>query len=206
MAYGIGYFLGEEVRSNLKADGVEADPDLLLAGFSAGINGREPTMPRAELDALLRAVDREMKSRMARRLMAEDAEFRQLALDNDKASAAFLAEYAAQPGVVTLDSGLMYRVVTAGSNQMPKPTLDDTVIVDYTAKLTDGFAFKTENDAEVPIRSLLAAGREILPMMPTGSTWEVAVPATLAWGDAGDPPFVGPREAVVFTITLKGIK
>lgn len=122
--------------------------------------------------------------------------------------AAFLAANKTKPGVVTLPDGLQYKVLTAGNG--PKPTAEDTVTVDYAGTLIDGTEFdssyKRGEPASFPVGGVIAGWTEALQLMNVGSTWELFIPADLAYGDAGAPPVIGPNQTLVFKVHLIGIK
>lgn len=118
----------------------------------------------------------------------------------------FLANNAKKPGVVTLPSGLQYKIITAGSG--PKPTDNDTVVVEYKGTSIDGKVFdqtKPGAPATFPVGQVIPGWTEALKLMPVGSTWEIYVPANLGYGEQGAPPVIGPNQALVFSIHLINI-
>ena len=121
---------------------------------------------------------------------------------------AFLTANKNKPGVVTLPDGLQYKVLTAGKGA--KPTARDTVVVHYEGKLTDGTEFdssyKRGEPASFPVSAVIAGWTEALQLMPVGSTWELYIPASLAYGDQGAPPVIGPNQTLVFKVNLIDIK
>jgi FKBP-type peptidyl-prolyl cis-trans isomerase FklB len=119
-------------------------------------------------------------------------------------SAAFLETNKTKPGVITLPDGLQYKVITQGNG--PKPTEIDTVTVHYIGKLVNGKEFDNSyqrgQPATFPVNGVIAGWTEALKLMNEGSTWELFIPATLAYGERGAPPVIGPNETLIFKVTL----
>lgn len=117
---------------------------------------------------------------------------------------AFLAANKTKPGVVTLPNGLQYKVIVAG--QGPKPGLNDSVTVNYAGTLINGTEFdssyKRGKPASFPLTGVIAGWTEALQLMNVGSTWELYIPANLAYGSRGAPPSIGPNETLIFKVEL----
>lgn len=127
------------------------------------------------------------------------------AAENRLRAERFFAENRGRPDVVTLPSGLQYRVLKAGDGAIPGPR--DTVVLHYRGRFLDGREFQTSRDrgdlpAQLRITDLIRGWREALTMMPVGSTWELFVPSPLAYGLDGKPPTIGPNQALIFEIEL----
>ena len=120
----------------------------------------------------------------------------------------FLAENAKKEGVVTTASGLQYKVLKEGDG--PKPSAESNVEVHYRGTLIDGTEFdssyKRGEPATFPVSGVIAGWTEALKLMPVGSTWELYIPATLAYGTRGAPPVIGPNETLVFEVELITVK
>lgn len=121
---------------------------------------------------------------------------------------AFLNANKNKPGVVTLPDGLQYKVLSPGTG--PKPALTDTVTVDYAGRLVDGTEFdssyKRGEPATFPVNGVIPGWVEVLQLMPVGSTWELYIPANLAYGERGAPPVIGPNQTLIFKVKLIDIK
>lgn len=121
---------------------------------------------------------------------------------------AFLTSNKNNPGVVTLPDGLQYKVLVDG--QGPKPTLNDTVVVNYSGKLIDGTEFdssyKRGQPATFPVNGVIPGWTEALQLMKAGSTWELYIPASLAYGQEGMPPVIGPNQTLIFKVDLIEVK
>ena len=203
-SYGVGFYLGEDVRREVRNDGVGADLDLLVKGFRDGLEGREPLTPRKELDAILVAVHEEMEARMVQRLLAESPQFKKLHDDNLVLSRKFHEAFGKQPGVVTLPSGAQYKVLQAGTG--PSPRLSDTVVLNERVTLLDDTVLTEGNGVEVEVAGVVKGGIELLQRMKVGARWQVVIPPKLAHGAAGRFPHVGPNETMVGIVELVGIK
>ena len=132
---------------------------------------------------------------------------RAAAESNKKDGAAFLAANAAKEGVVTLPSGLQYKVLVAGTG--PKPTATDSVVCNYRGTLLDNTEFdssyKTGQPATFPVSGVIKGWTEALQLMPTGSKWQLFIPSDLAYGERGRQP-IGPNATLIFELELLSIK
>ena len=129
------------------------------------------------------------------------------AVSTDKGQT-FLTANKKKKGVVTLPSGLQYKVITAGKGA--KPTLTDNVTVHYVGKLVNGTEFDSSyshgQPITFPVNGVIAGWTEALLLMKTGSTWELYIPANLAYGENGMPPVIGPNETLIFKVNLIDVK
>lgn len=120
---------------------------------------------------------------------------------------AFLATNKKKPGVVTLPDGLQYKILIEGKGPKPKET--DTVTVHYAGTLIDGKEFdssyKRGEPTSFPVNGVIPGWTEALQLMKVGSTWELYIPAALAYGNQGAPPSIGPNETLIFKVNLISI-
>ena len=126
---------------------------------------------------------------------------------NRDAGRKFLAENAKKEGVVTLPSGLQYKVLVKGDG--PVPTNDDKVQVNYEGRLVDGTVFDASaKHGDKPIEfkpsQVIKGWQEALTMMPVGSTWQLFIPYELAYGDRNSGE-IKPFSALIFDVNLVGI-
>ncbi len=126
---------------------------------------------------------------------------------NREAGKQFLAANAKKDSVITLPSGLQYKVLKQGTGEVP--TLSDKVMVNYEGRLIDGTVFdasKNHGDKPAEFRptDVIKGWTEVLTMMPVGSKWQVYIPFELAYGsrEAGQ---IKPYSALIFDIELVGI-
>lgn len=129
-------------------------------------------------------------------------------ITSQSAGDAFLAANKKKPGVVTLPDGLQYKVIAEGSGKHPQDT--DTVTVNYAGTLIDGTEFdssyKRGEPTSFPVNGVIPGWTEALKLMKPGSTWELYIPAELAYGEAGAPPSIGPNETLIFKVELLAVK
>ena len=120
----------------------------------------------------------------------------------------FLETNKTKPGVVTLPDGLQYKEIVKGEGATP--TKNDTVTVHYAGTLTNGTEFdssyKRGTPASFPVSGVIPGWTEALQLMKVGSTWELYIPSTLAYGTRGAPPVIGPNEVLIFKVQLLSIK
>ena len=128
--------------------------------------------------------------------------------ENKAKNEAFMAENKAKEGVVTLPSGLQYRIIKNGTGAIPKATDDVQVI--YEGKTIDGKVFDstakhgTEFDT-FNVGGLIKGWTEALQLMPVGSKWEIFIPYNLAYGERGAGRDIAPYSTLIFTLELKDI-
>jgi FKBP-type peptidyl-prolyl cis-trans isomerase len=141
------------------------------------------------------------------RLRRKQAQARRTAEYNKKEGAAFLAENAGKEGVVTLRSGLQYKILKAGDGR--KPTVDDTVVCHYRGLLVRGTEFdssyKRNQPATFKVSWVSPGWREALRLMPVGSKWQLFVPPPLAYGERGAGRDIGPNATLIFELELISI-
>jgi FKBP-type peptidyl-prolyl cis-trans isomerase FklB len=123
-----------------------------------------------------------------------------------KEGEAFLAANKSKEGVVTLPSGLQYKILTAGKG--PKPTANDTVTCNYRGTLVNGKEFDSSYKRGEPVSfsvtGVIGGWTEALQLMPVGSKWQLFIPADLAYGDRGKGD-IAPGETLIFEVELLSI-
>jgi len=118
----------------------------------------------------------------------------------------FLAANKAKKGVVTLPSGLQYKVLRAGKGK--KPTDDSVVRCRYKGTLIDGSSIDKTDDkkpSDLKVAGFLAGLKEAVKLMPSGSKWEIVIPPSLAYGTQGNRG-VGPNAVLIYQMEIVGIK
>lgn len=129
--------------------------------------------------------------------------------DQSSQAQAFMAQNAKAPGVVTLPSGLQYKVVRSGPADGVKPQLGDEVKVNYEGKLIDGVVFDSSYErgvpAAMPLRGLIKGWQEALQLMRPGDEWILYVPPELGYGAEGAGGTIPPGAALIFRIELLGV-
>jgi FKBP-type peptidyl-prolyl cis-trans isomerase FklB len=200
----VSYSFGVDIVRNLKRQGIELDADLLVKGIRDALSGGNLLMTDDEIRKTIVTFLAEIKQKRtkARATLAKDAE------ENKREGEAFLAENRKKDGIVTLPSGLQYKIIKAGNGK--KPTEADTVEVHYRGTLINGTEFdssyRTDRPATFKVKGGIPCWREALTLMPVGSKWQLFVPSHLAYGERGAGPNIGPNETLIFEVELLAIK
>ncbi len=131
-------------------------------------------------------------------------------VDGLKAGQDFMAKTAKEPGVVTLPSGLMYKVVSDPNPGAPQPTATDTVKVHYEGTLVDGKVFDSSYERGVPavfgLQNVVKAWQIGIPLMHKGDTYMLYVPPELGYGAEAAPDGSIPANSVlIFKVQLLDI-
>ncbi len=193
----IGYSLGVMVGMQLKQDVRDLDIDSFSDALRDVYAGQEPKMDQAQIQDVL--------NQLQQQIMAEaQQEAEAAAAANRERGQAFLQDNAAQEGVQVTDSGLQYRVNTAGEG--PRPQASSTVKVHYEGRLIDGTLFDSSLQRGQPVsfrvNQVIEGWQEALQLMPVGSEWTLYIPAELAYGPSGAGDAIGPNETLVFEVQL----
>jgi len=204
LSYGVGFYLGQEIRQGLDTDGYDADDETLVTGFSDGLNVRQPRVPADEIARILAELKRRMANKTANELMGVDPNFKRLVDENGTRSRKFLDSFASRGGVTALPNGILYEVLVDGDG--PQPQLSDTVVVNYRLMGLDDTVRIEVLEETFDLDTATEGGVSVLTRMKAGSKWRVAIPPSLAYGAAGSPPEVGPNEVVYGEIELLEVK
>ena len=191
LGYSIGYDFGADLRQ------IDVDMDSLVQAIRDAYEDNEPAVPAQEMQERLMALQEEIRQERMEAFMA-------MAEENQAAADQFLEENKDRTGVVDLPSGVQYRIIDEGDGD--RPSMDDTVTVHYRGSNIDGQEFDSSFARGVPVvfevNSVLEGWQEVLPLMREGATWQVFLPPELAFGSRGEPPHIGPNEALQFDLRL----
>jgi len=196
----LSYAMGVDWASSLRAQRVDVNVDLLITAFKDALAGNKLSMTRDEMIATLKRAEAEQK---------QDFEHAKAMLSdkNKKAGQALFADNLKKEDVVTLPSGLQYKVLKQGEGK--KPTLEDTVVCQYRGTLLDGTEFdssyKRNQAATVPVKGVIKGWSEALQVMPVGSKWQLFIPPQLAYGEriVGG---IAPNATLIFEVELLSIQ
>lgn len=121
----------------------------------------------------------------------------------------FLEENAKREGVVTLNSGLQYRILKSGDPSGQTATRSDKVECHYRGTLMDGTEFdssyKRGRPATFGVTQVIRGWTEALQMMRPGDKWELAIPSELAYGDRQRGQFITPGAVLMFDVELLNV-
>ncbi len=197
----VSYAIGMNIGKSLHRDSVDVDTNLLVRGLSDSLAGGAPLLTDQEAQTILTALQTSLRAKQQEKMQA-------MAETNQKAGEAFLAANKLKEGIVTLPSGLQYRILKAGDG--PKPTATDTVTVNYRGTLIDGTEFdssyKRNEPATFPVNQVIKGWSEAVQLMPVGSKWQIFIPAELAYGPRGAGAAIGPNATLIFEVELLSIK
>jgi FKBP-type peptidyl-prolyl cis-trans isomerase len=196
----VNYGIGVEMARNFKRQGIEVDPDLVMKGLKDGLKGQDLLMTEKDLRKTMENFqnDQRLKQREARRLAGEKAR-------NAKEGEDFLTLNKTREGVVTLPSGLQYKVLRHGKGK--KPGDIDTVEIRYRGTLISGAEFDSSGQPRtMKVTDTVPGLAEGLKLMPVGSKWRLFVPPALAYGERGSGSVIGPNTVLIFELELLGIK
>ncbi|MDH5512032.1 MAG: FKBP-type peptidyl-prolyl cis-trans isomerase [Gammaproteobacteria bacterium] len=191
------YTAGYQIGQNLRRQNLDIDTKSFSQGAQDAISNKPS---RLEPEAMQAAVQAQQKKEMEKREM--------LAKKNQEAGQAFLDANKKKAGVVTLPSGLQYKIITGGKGKQPKSA--DTVVAHYRGTLINGTEFDSSyqrnEPASFPVAGVIKGWQEALPLMKEGAKWQVFIPADLAYGPRGAGAAIGPNETLIFEIELLSVK
>ncbi len=197
----ISYIIGTDVGKNFSRQNIQINPMIFEKGLEDGLSGGALLLDEKEMKDILSKFQKDIMEKRA-------AETNKKASENKEKGLAFLAENKKKPGVVSLPSGLQYKIITPGTGL--KPTKEDFVTVEYTGHLINGDVFdsteKTGKPATFKLSQVIPGWTEALQLMPAGSTWEVYIPSNLAYGERNVGGAIGPNETLVFNVHLIEVK
>ncbi len=195
------YALGMEIGDGFRKQALDLDPESLAKGLADAFSGGKTLLTEDEMRAVLTSAQEEYKKKQ----VALRAEKAQTAL---KEGEAFLAANKSKEGVVTLPSGLQYKILKAGTGE--KPEIDEKVVCNYRGTLLDGTEFdssaKHDGPATFPLKGVIKGWTEALLLMPLGSKWQLFVPPQLAYGEKGYGQVIPPNSTLIFEVELLAIK
>jgi FKBP-type peptidyl-prolyl cis-trans isomerase FklB len=200
-SYALGMNQGKRLGDSLRKQSVPFDPAIMARGMKDGLAGNKTLLTDDEAQAVLMAVQKDMQQK-------QQEKNQEAAAGNKKEGEAFLAANKDKEGVVTLPSGLQYKILTAGTGPKPAPT--DSVVCNYRGTLINGTEFdssyKRGKPATFPVTGVIKGWTEALQLMPVGSKWQLFVPADLAYGDRAASAEIGPGSTLIFEVELLSIE
>ena len=190
----VSYSLGVNIGSNLKQQGFE---DINFEVFATALqdvfNDRALKIDLATGGQILNQYFQKIQEKKFSKNIEEGK--------------AFLKANASKEGVITLPSGLQYKVLKEGNG--PKPSASDQVTTHYHGTLIDGTVFDSSvqrgQPATFPVNGVIQGWVEALQLMPTGSKWQLYVPSDLAYGSRGASDDIGPNTTLIFDVELISI-
>jgi FKBP-type peptidyl-prolyl cis-trans isomerase FklB len=187
LSYSFGFLIG----NNIMTQGVkELNHDLFIKGFNSGFTNEQPIMKIEECNTYVQDYFNKQ--------ITEESNM------NLEKSAEFLIANRTKEGVVTLPSGLQYKILVPGEGTPPLAT--DQVRVHYTGTFIDGTVFDSSIERNEPIvfgvGEVIPGWTEALQLMKPGAKWMLYVPPALAYGEKGAGGVIGPNQALIFEVQL----
>jgi FKBP-type peptidyl-prolyl cis-trans isomerase FklB len=197
----VSYSIGMDIGTTIKQQGFDVDPALVALGMNHAFGNATTLLTPEQAKEVLAQWQQDL---MQKRVEA----IKKQAEENAAAGKAFLEANAKKEGVVTLDSGLQYKILEEGNGT--RPAVDDIVTVHYKGTLTNGTEFDStysrNQPATFPVNGVIKGWTEALQKMKTGGHWMLYIPANLAYGERQAGPVIGPNSTLVFDVTLLSIQ
>jgi FKBP-type peptidyl-prolyl cis-trans isomerase FklB len=192
----LSYSIGFQIAGSIKKDQLDVDVDTIAAAMKDVLAGRTTRFSDKEVKDIMTQFNGAMRAKMA---ADREKQMNEAKLKGEE----YLASNAKDPAVKTLPNGLQYKVLKEGTGDMPKPT--DSVVVAYKGRLVDGTIFDQNEHFPTPVTGRTIKGwSEILPLMKTGSKWEVVIPSDLGYGARGNQK-IPPNSVLIFEMELLSI-
>ena len=190
----VSYSIGASFGGNLLQNSLnEVNQDALLAGLNAALAQEDLRIEPRAGGAIINKFIKELKEKAAE--------------ENIAIGKKFLEENKGKEGVVTTESGLQYKILTAGTGAIP--TKEQEVKVHYRGTTIDGKEFDSSYKRKEPATFLptrvIKGWTEALTLMPVGSKWELYIPSDLAYGARGAGANIGPNSTLIFEVELLDI-
>jgi FKBP-type peptidyl-prolyl cis-trans isomerase FklB len=185
------YAIGLSLASNMLQSGIKTmEYEPLFSAIKDVFEGRVPKISAEEANSII-----------TDHFHLQQAN---LAVINQKDGDDFLAKNREEEGIVTLQSGLQYKIITIGTGNKPKAS--DKVKCHYQGTLIDGTIFdsslKRGQPATFPVNGVIKGWTEALQLMAVGSKWRLYIPPHLAYGEHGAGGSIGPKATLIFDVEL----
>lgn len=194
------YTLGVNVGKTFELIKAEPNLDVFLAGIKDVLQKKKLAMTDEEMQNAVQNFQRSFRE-------AQQRKFEEDAQKNQAEAEKFLEENKTKEGVITLPSGLQYKILKEGTGQKPKET--DTVTVHYKGTLIDGTVFDSSYErgepVSFPLNRVIKGWTEALQLMPVGSKWQLFIPPQLAYGKEGNQR-IPPNALLIFEVELLNIQ
>tara|TARA_R110002110_G_scaffold195770_1_gene405466 strand:+ start:85778 stop:86503 length:726 start_codon:yes stop_codon:yes gene_type:complete len=199
----VSYSIGIDIGKSFNEQSIKLNEEAFLAGVRDGKEAKPSLMTDEEIRDTLLALQTEMVEK-------QKAEAKKVSMKNEAEGTAFLEKNKKREGIVTLPSGLQYKVLEKGKDGAKKPKATDTVTTHYRGKLIDGTEFDSSYSRGEPVsfavNGVIPGWTEALQLMSPGAKWELFIPAKLAYGEQGIGGVIPPNATLTFEVELISIK
>ena len=197
----VSYVMGHNIANNFKDQKIDIQMEVFIQGIKDGLKEDVNIFSIKEVQEIMTDYQNQMRDKM-------EIDRKDVSKINLNESKAFLAENKEKEGIVTLESGLQYRVLKEGTGPFPKAT--DKVKTHYVGTLIDGTEFDSSVKRGEPITfsvtGVIPGWTEALQLMKVGSKWNLFIPPELAYGENGAGNLIGPNAALIFEVELISIE
>jgi FKBP-type peptidyl-prolyl cis-trans isomerase len=194
------YAIGMNIGEGMRRQSLDIDPAIVGRGLKDAFSDSKTLMSDSEMRATLSAFQTDMNGKL-------EAKRKQEGEAAQKEGEVFLASNKSKPGVITLPSGLQYKILTTGNG--PKPAASDTVVCHYRGTLVNGKEFdssyKRGEPLTIGVSGVIKGWTEALQLMPVGSKWQLFIPSNLAYGERGAGADIPPNATLIFEVELISI-
>jgi len=190
------YTIGSNFIQSLKIQGIELDIDSVIQGVNDGSKGKS-SLSQDEMKEALNAFKAKLIKQQEQGQQAVSGK-------NKLLGDAFLLQNKTKEGVVTLESGLQYKVINKGTG--PSPKASDKVTTHYRGTLIDGTEFDSSysrnKPSSFPVNGVIAGWTEALQLMHVGDKWQLFIPSNLAYGKRAVGNIIKANSTLIFEIEL----
>jgi len=194
------YALGMSAGTTFRTQSLDLALNAFFQGLKDSYSGGKTLLTDEEMRAVLTKAQGEVAAKQQEKIKI-------IGETNLKEGAAFLAANKTKEGVVTLPSGLQYKILVEGTG--PKPAATDTVVCNYRGTLINGTEFdssyKRGQPATFPLGRVIKGWTEALQLMPVGSKWQLFIPSELAYGERARSAEITPNSTLIFEVELVSI-
>jgi FKBP-type peptidyl-prolyl cis-trans isomerase FklB len=204
----VSYSIGFSMGSAFKKDELKMNLEVFQKGIEDGFKGGKQILNEQEIKQTMTALQQKMMAKKQAEQMKQREERKKQGEANKEKGKKFLEENKAKQGIVTLESGLQYKILKKGTGASPKAT--DSVKCHYKGTTIDGKEFdssyKRGQPATLALNRVIKGWTEGLQLMKEGGKWQFFIPSELAYGNRGAVPNIGPNEVLIFEVELLGIE
>lgn len=201
----LSYAVAYEFREEIERSDFPFDLEAYLQGLQDAFGDDKPRLSLEEMARELQIYAAEIRYQ---REKADQAlvmqRYGDLRLDKLSDQYRFLSQHMREDGVVTVQSGMQYKIIKEGTGS--RPSRKDSVRVHFRGTLIDGSeydsSYATGRPTVLPVARVVSGWSEALQMMREGAHWQIALPPSLAYGEYGDGDRVPPNAVLLIDIEL----
>ncbi|MBW1743539.1 MAG: FKBP-type peptidyl-prolyl cis-trans isomerase [Deltaproteobacteria bacterium] len=204
----VSYSIGFSMGSSFKKDELKVNLDMFQQGVKDSFTGSQQILSEEEIQKTMMAFQQKMRAKKQEEYAKRMEERKTQGEVNKEKGKEFLETNKTKEDIVTLESGLQYKILEKGTGGSPKAT--DTVKCHYKGTTIDGKEFDSSYQRGEPatfaLNRVIKGWTEGLQLMKEGGKWQFFVPSELAYGEKGAGQNIGPDEVLVFEVELIAIE